>query len=123
MYKFGFSIKFFFFFFFSYAFPLNYLVSTTLILNIHVTRFLASSILTPALFILLSITSNHLFFGIRLPLFSITHISFTNLTASISYFLKTRPSHLNLFSRILSTIEAIPILPHIYLFTILFSLI
>src|SRR6185503_6232469 len=63
------------------------------------------------------------FFGLPLPLLPTTCISFTTLTASVSSLLNTCPSHLNLFSPILSTIEATPILPLIYSFLILSSLV
>lgn len=45
-------------------------------------------------------------------LFFYTYISFTNLTASVSSLLKTCLVHLNLFPRVLSTIEAILTLEH-----------
>lgn len=43
----------------------------------------------------LSIKSNHIFFGFPIHLFLSTYTSFTKLTASISFFLKTWPRHLN----------------------------
>lgn len=56
--------------------------------------------------------------GFPVFLFPPTYISFDYLTASLSGLLKTSLNHLNLFYRVLPTIKATPILPHVYQFHI-----
>lgn len=65
----------------------------------------------------LHLTHYYLFSVFLFPTFLyVGRIIFTNLTAFVSFFLKTYPNHLNLLSNILSISEATPILYLIYSF-------
>jgi len=85
----------------------NYLGLATFVLNRHLSRFFTSPTHTLAAFISFSILSNHLFFGLHLPIFPSTFILITTLSAFVFSHLITCPNHLSLLSLILSTIDAI----------------
>lgn len=70
--------------FFFLTFLLFIRESITIVFNFHSARSEDDSSFIPALFIPLSITSNHLFFGLPHPLFPSIYISFTNLTVFVS---------------------------------------
>lgn len=109
------------FFLFSFTSTFNYLGWTTFPKNFHFSRISPSPMNTPTTLILY-----HLFFVYYLLphlLFLSMFIFITTLTAFVSFCLIWCPNQLSLFSLILYTIDATPILPLTYSLPILLNFI
>lgn len=90
-----------------YYYP-NYLGLAAFVLYLLFSWFFRSLIPVhkPIALISCSIVFNHIFFGLPLSLFPSSFIFITTLTTFVSSHLITCPSHLSLFTLILSTIDA-----------------